>query len=164
MRWLQPPPMRTASFSKHTKPWGSLTRIKHLGLQALETLLIFVGDGSYTAHALHDVEHHALGLQKRAHLAFYLKGHIAGLYTGTVVDIHCHLELGVEFLKHLAGHLHSGEDTLLLDYETLSAALSVGNSAECGVITVTYILSKCEVRRSSISWSFVFIFIRIFAL
>ena len=39
-----------------------LAGIKHPGMQTLETRHVFMGNGSDTAHTLHDIEHRTLGL------------------------------------------------------------------------------------------------------
>lgn len=44
----------------HTR--RGLAGIEHPGMQTIETCHVFMGNGSDTAHTLHDIEHGTLGL------------------------------------------------------------------------------------------------------
>ena len=48
---------------EHAQAGGGLAGVEHAGVGAFETLDVAVGGGGDAAHALHDVEHEALGLE-----------------------------------------------------------------------------------------------------
>ena len=96
------------------------------------------------AHALHDVEHYAFCLEQRTHASFNLESDVAGFHVRPVLDIHCHLKLGVEFLKNFARDIHAGKNAFFLNYETLRSHFIGGNCGKCGMVTVAHILSKRE--------------------
>ena len=104
------------------------------------------------AHALENVEHEALGLQKA--LLLTLDGHddVTGLHMGSVFDIDFHLHCGVEATEHFLGYLHTSEDALFLDEEL---ALSVGisrDAAERGVVAIANVFGKGEIDESIIEF------------
>ena len=113
-----------------------------------QTLHIFVGHGSDAAHALHDVEHQAFGLQQRASLARNHHGDVAFLHLGTIIDKHLHLKCGVKTGKHLLGHLYSGKDSVFLDEQMRAAHGLLRNTTQGGVVAITYIFGKCQINQS----------------
>ena len=80
-----------------------------------QTLHIFVGHGSDAAHALHDVEHQAFGLQQRASLARNHHGDVAFLHACSVFYEHLDLEFWIETAEHFLSHLYACEHTVFLD-------------------------------------------------
>ena len=77
-------------FLEHAQARGCLTGVEDLAGQAGKAFLIAGGDSGYAAHALHDVEHQALGLQQRANGAFDNECDVARAHVGAVFDKHSH--------------------------------------------------------------------------
>lgn len=129
---------------KHAHAGSCLACIEHLGLESGKTILIAGRLGGDTAHTLHDVEHHALGLEQGSYLSFHLKGDVAGLDMRAISDKDGHFEFGIEFLEHFACYLYTGKDPFLLDNELLASGLTLRDGGEGGVVAVADILGKCE--------------------
>ncbi len=127
---------------EQTHAGGSLAGIEYLGLETVKALLVAGGGGGDTAHALHDIEHGALGLEQRTHRALDHKGHVAGLYAGAVAYHHGHVQLGVKLLKHAPGYVDTGQYAFFLYYQLLTAAGLGGDGAESGGVAVAHILGK----------------------
>ena len=79
-------------FFEHTQAGGCLTCVENLAGQAGKAFLIAGGDSGYAAHALHYVEHQALGLQQRADGAFDNECDVARAHVGAVFDEHRHFQ------------------------------------------------------------------------
>ena len=132
---------------EHTHARSGLASVEHTSLGACidECLLILVGHGGNTTHALEDVEHEAFCLKET--LLFTLDGHndVARLHMGTILNIHFHLHRGVEAAEHLFGYLHTGKDALFFD-EEFAFAVGIGRDAtERGVVAIANVFGKSEV-------------------
>ena len=130
---------------QHAHARSRLACVQHARLQALKALGIASRGGRHTAHALHDVEHQALGLQQRAHPARHHKGHIARHHVGAVADHHLHAQLWVKFLKHASRDLHTSQDALFLDDQPLASHLVGRDAAQRGRVTVADVLGQRQV-------------------
>ena len=115
---------------QHAHAGRGFAGVQHAGLGSGidESLLIFVCHGGYARHALQDVQHQALGLQEALLAALHAHDDVAGANVGAVLNIHLHLQLGVEAAEHLLGNLHAGKDSLFLD-EQFALAHLVGRDA-----------------------------------
>ena len=111
----------------------------------LKALLIAMGHGGNTTHSLHDVEHQALGLQQRLHLALYNHGHVTGLHLGTILDKHFHLHGGVKAAKYLFGNLNTSQNTLLLNQEFRLPHGCFRDTGKGGMVAVANIFSESQV-------------------
>ena len=133
------------SLLEHAHARGGLAGVEYAGVQTLEPLHIAAGHGGDTAHALHHVEHEALGLQQRLDTPLDYKSHIAGFHLGTVFDIDGHLQLGVEAVEYLAGYLYTGQYAGLLNQQFRFSHGRCGYTTQGRVVSVAYILGKCQV-------------------
>ena len=132
-------------FFEHSHTGCGLARVKHTGVGALEPFHIAVGHGGDAAHALHDVEHEAFGLQEGAHLSRDEHGNIAGLDGGAVGEQYLHPERGVETVEHFLGNAHAGKYSFFLDEQLGSSLCIFGDAAEGGVVAVADVLGEGEV-------------------
>ena len=133
---------------QHTHARSGLTSVEHAGLGAFQMLYVTVGHSGDATHALHDVQHQALRLQQRAHLACDDHGNVALLHTTAVAHEHFHLHLRVETVKHLLGNLHTCQDTILLDEQVRLAHRVLWDTTQGGMVTVTYIFCKRQINQS----------------
>ena len=60
----------------------------------------------------------------------------------TVAYHHCHLERGVEFLKHAAGNIYTCQYTFFFYNQMLTAHCIGAYGAQCCVVAVAYIFGK----------------------
>ena len=130
---------------EHAHAGSGLASVENAGLEALEALCIAGCGCCHAAHALHDIEHQALGLQQGANTPRNDKGNVAGLDMGTVANHDLHLQLGVKFLKHAARDSHASQDALFLDDEALATHLVGGDAAQGGSVAVTDVLGKRQI-------------------
>ena len=127
---------------------SGLACVENFCFQPFEPRLIAIGHCGYAAHALHDVEHGAFGLEQRPDGAFDGEGNVAGLYAGAVFNEDFHLQLGVEALENTSRNIHSGQDALLFDNQFLFATGLGRNGGEGSVVTVTHVFGECQVYQS----------------
>ena len=132
---------------QHTHAWRRLAGIEDtcLGAGIDECLLIFVRHCGDATHALQDIEHQALRLQKALHLALDAHHDVAGLDVSTILDINLDLHFGVEAVEHLLGNLYSSKDAFFLDKELAFAHFCLRNATQRRVVAVTDILGKGQV-------------------
>ena len=107
-----------------------------------------MGHGGDAAHALEDVEHEALGLQKALLLALHRHHNITRFHMGAILNIHFYFHRGVEAAEHFLSYLHAGKDALFLDKEF---ALAIGisrDAAECCVVAIANVFCKGKVYES----------------
>ena len=95
----------------------------------------------YAAHALHDVEQDAFGLQQRAQGSGHVEGHVARTHARAVGDPLVELDGGVEPFENEPCDLDAGDDALLLAQQAHTPPLVGGNAAERSVVAVADILA-----------------------
>ena len=65
----------------------------------------------------------------------------------TVLDVHLHFHSGVESVEDLLGYLHTCKDALFLDQQLAFAHAVRRDAAQCGVVTIAYILAESKVNK-----------------
>ena len=135
-------------FLKHTHSGSSLTSVENVSLCTLEALYILGCHSSDTAHALHDVEHKALGLKQRANLAGNHHSYIALLHVGTIANQDLNLHGRVETCKYALCHFYSGKNAVFLYQQVRLAHSCVRYAAKGCVVAVAYVLCKSEVNKA----------------
>ena len=85
MRWFSPPPSLHGHLVQHAHAGRGLAGVEDLGVQPFEPRDVNGGLRRHAAHALHDVEDDALGLQQRAQAARDVERHVAGFHAVAVV-------------------------------------------------------------------------------
>ena len=105
-------------------------------------MLILVRHCGYAAHALQDVEHETLRLQKALHLSLDAHHDVAGLDVRSVLDVGLDLQVRVESMKHFLCNLVACKDAFLLDEEFAFAHLGFRDATKCRVVSVADVLGK----------------------
>ena len=130
---------------EHTHAGSGLTGVEHPGLESLELILIAACHGGYSAHALHYIEHGALGDEKGTDGPFGSEGHITLLHFRPIADHHLHLYRGIDFMEHFFSDIDSGENAVFLDDE---AGTAHGVGRDCrkgGMVAVAEIFGESEI-------------------
>ena len=130
---------------EHAHARSGLAGVEHAGARSLQSLHVLIGHGGNAAHALHDVQHQALSLKQRAHLARDNHGDIALLHPTSVAHQHLHLHRWIEAAEHLLGYLHTSQYAVFLNEKMALTHCIFRNAAEGGVVAVANVLGKRQV-------------------
>ncbi len=127
----------------HTR--SSLAGVQNPRSSTLDCLHILVGHGGYTTHSLHNVQHQPLCLQEAAHFSRHDKRHITRADMSTILYHHLYLEALVKTFEYPLRQLHASQYAFLLYQKSGFPHSILGNTTQCGVVAVTYILRKRQI-------------------
>lgn len=139
-------------FLHHAHAGGRFSCVKYPGVRAFQPLYVFVCHCSDAAHALHDVQHQAFGLQEAAYFSCDDHGHIAGTDVGAVIKEHLDRHCRVKAVKHFFGDTHTGEYAFFFYQQVRLAGSLFGDAAEGGVVTVANVFRESQVDQSVVQF------------
>ena len=113
-----------------------LAGVEDFGVQSFEPRDVNGGLRRYAAHALHDVEDDAFGLQQRTQAARYVKRHVAGFYAVAVVKHLLEVHVGVETVEYDPGDFDAGDDAFLLTQQAHAAVFAGRDARKRRVVAV----------------------------
>ena len=128
----------------HPHAGRRLARVEHFGLQPFELPDIDGRLRGHAAHALHDVEQDAFGLQQRHEPSLDIEGHVARSDAGPVVEQFLEPHLGIEPPQHDLGDLDTGQNALLFDEQLHTPPLVGGNARERRMVAVADIFADSQ--------------------
>ena len=131
-------------FVQYAHAGRRFARIQNASLQALQLFHVARGLRCHAAHALHDVEQNALGLQQRDHASLDIKGDIARPHMRAVLDPLVERHIRIEPAEHHLGHLDSGQNALLLDKQLHTSPLVGRDARKRRMVSVAYILADSQ--------------------
>ena len=92
---------------------GGFARVENFGMQVFDLVGIDGCLGRHAAHALHDVQQDAFGLQQGLEPSRNVEGHVARLHAVAVAEDLFELHVGVQASKHQLCDFDARENTLL---------------------------------------------------
>ena len=129
---------------QHAHARRGLARVEHAGVQPFEPLDIDGRLGRHAAHALHDVEQDALGLQQRAEPSRDVEGHVSRAHAVAVVEQLFEVHLGIETPENELRDFDAGDDALLLAEQAHASVLVGRDAGQRRVVAVADILLDAE--------------------
>ncbi len=127
-------------FLQIAEPRRGLARIEDMATRVFDTTLVAMGGGGNARHALHDVEHGALNLQKAQLLAVNTECNIARLDRVAVVKQLLETTFGVEIADNLSGYVDAGNNAGVLNNELLATHLRGRYATKRGMVAVSDVL------------------------
>ena len=115
---------------------GGFARVENFGMQVFDLVGIDGCLGRHAAHALHDVQQDAFGLQQGLEPSRNVEGHVARLHAVAVAEDLFELHVGVQASKHQLCDFDARENTLLFAEQAHAAFFRRGDAAERSVVAV----------------------------
>ena len=115
---------------------GGFARVENFGMQVFDLVGIDGCLGRHAAHALHDVQQDAFGLQQGLEPSRNVEGHVARLHAVAVAEDLFELHLGVQASKYQLCDFDARENTLLFAEQAHAAFFRRGDAAERSVVAV----------------------------
>ena len=116
---------------------GGFARVENFGMQVFDLVGIDGCLGRHAAHALHDVQQDAFGLQQGLEPSRNVEGHVARLHAVAVAEDLFELHLGVQASKlPVCADFRCRENTLLFAEQGACGLFRRGDAAERSVVAV----------------------------
>ena len=129
---------------QHAHAGRGLARVEHARTEPFEVLHVEGRLRGHAAHALHDVEQDAFGLEQRAQAPRDVERHVARPHAVAVGEDAFEPHLRIEAVQHDLGDLDAGDDALLFAEQAHAAVFVLGDAAERGVVAVADVLLDAE--------------------
>ena len=104
-------------FLEHAHARCGFSGVQHACLCASlnQGLLVAVRHGGDATHALQDVQHQSLGLQKALLASFYRQHNVARVDVRTIGYVYLDLQVGIKTMEHLLGNVCASQYSFLFD-------------------------------------------------